>query len=258
VNTVSFTALFLLAAVIFQDDFNDGNADGWYTVGPSNYQVQNERYHFSGGGAVNDATSYRGDTGEMMSTPDYSMCTDVEIDVGIFGGIMTRYSENGLYNMMLVLSVPHQALRLYRWHWSSIELIESYSFPVQAGTTYTIRGTRPYICHGVLWFNRESTLLGIEKTADSIVMPAYFFNMYKHTVMQNLNGIPGITISSRFPAGIVLTDLPYAGEWTPAEQSQFYSIRLQSAGDSLLVELDTNNTEPVFIRRVVLTRNADQ
>ncbi|MCD4708620.1 MAG: hypothetical protein K8S62_12880 [Candidatus Sabulitectum sp.] len=122
----------------------------------------------------------------------------------------------------------------------------------------TIRGTRPYICHGVLWFNRESTLLGIEKTADSIVMPAYFFNMYKHTVMQNLNGIPGITISSRFPAGIVLTDLPYAGEWTPAEQSQFYSIRLQSAGDSLLVELDTNNTEPVFIRRVVLTRNADQ
>lgn len=138
-NTVSFAICYLLATVLFQDDFNDGNADGWYTVGPSNYQVQNERYHFSGGGAVNDATSYRGDTGEVMSTPDYSVCADVEIDVGIFGGMMTRYSENGLYNMMLVLSVPHQALRLYRWHWSSIELIESYSFPVQAGTTYTMK-----------------------------------------------------------------------------------------------------------------------
>lgn len=137
--TTALSILTLVSTVFFQDDFNDGNADGWFTVGPSNYEVQNERYHFSGGGAVNDATSYRGDTGEVMSTPDYSMRADVEIDVGIFGGMMTRYSEDGLYNMMLVLSVPHQALNLYRWHWSSIELLESYSFPVQTGTTYTMR-----------------------------------------------------------------------------------------------------------------------
>ncbi len=131
--------LILVSTVLFQDDFNDGTADEWFTVGPSSYEVQDQRYHFSGGGAVNHATSYRGDAGEVMSTPDYSMCTDVEIDVGIFGGMMTRYSENGLYNMMLVLSIPHQALRLYRWHWSSIELIESYPFPVQTGITYTVK-----------------------------------------------------------------------------------------------------------------------
>ncbi|OPX28665.1 MAG: hypothetical protein B1H09_07500 [Gemmatimonadaceae bacterium 4484_173] len=138
-NTISVTLLLLTAAVFFQDDFNDGNADGWYTVGPSNYQVQNGWYNFSGGGAVNDATSYRGDAGEQMSTADYSMLTDVIVDVGIFGGMMVRYSEDGLYNMMLVLSVPHQALRLYRWHWSSIELLDSYSFSVQTGTAYTAR-----------------------------------------------------------------------------------------------------------------------
>lgn len=133
------TILFLGSTVLFQDNFDDGNADGWFTVGPSGYQVQDGRYHFSGGGAVNDATSYRGETGEEMSTPDYSMRTDVEIDVGIFGGMMVRYSEDGLYNMMLVLSVPHQALNLYRWHWYSIELIESFSFPVQTGVTYSMR-----------------------------------------------------------------------------------------------------------------------
>ena len=138
-NIVLITMLFTVSTVFFQDDFNDGNADGWYTVGPSTYEVQDERYHFSGGGAVNDATSYRGDAGEVMSTSDYSMRTDVEIDVGIFGGMMIRYSEDGLYNIMLVLSMPHQALNLYRWYWSSIELVDSYSFAVQAGTTYSMR-----------------------------------------------------------------------------------------------------------------------
>ncbi|MCK5784933.1 MAG: hypothetical protein KAH54_00085 [Candidatus Sabulitectum sp.] len=138
-NTVSCTLLIILATVLFQDDFNDGTAEGWYTVGPSNYQVQDGRYHFSGGGAVNDATSYRGESGEVMSTSDYSMQADIEIDVGVFGGMMTRYWEDGEYNMMLVLSIPHQALNLYRWHWTSIVLVDSYSFPVQAGTTYTVK-----------------------------------------------------------------------------------------------------------------------
>ncbi len=138
-TSIAVTILILMSSILFQDDFNDGNADGWFTVGPSTYTVLNQRYNFNGGGAVNDATSYRGDTGEFMSTSDYSMTTDVEIDVGIFGGLMVRYSEDGLYNLMLVLSIPHQALRLYRWHWSSIELLDSYAFPVQTGATYTVR-----------------------------------------------------------------------------------------------------------------------
>jgi len=131
--------LFAVSTIFFQDDFTDGDAFGWYTVGPSDYDVHEGRYHFSGGGAVNDATSYRGDEGETMSTSDYSMCADTEIDVGIFGGMMLRYSEGGEYNMMLVLSLPHQALNLYRWHWTSIELIDSYPLTVQAGTTYRMR-----------------------------------------------------------------------------------------------------------------------
>jgi hypothetical protein len=149
-NTTGVTLLCLTATVFFQDDFNDGNADGWYTVGPSNFQVQNGWYNFNGGGAVNDATSYRGDSGEEMGTADYSMRTDIIIDVGVFGGMMVRYSEEGLYNMMLVLSVPHQTLRLYRWHWSSIELLDSYYFPVQTGTAYTVR----FQCSGNVFAGR--------------------------------------------------------------------------------------------------------
>ena len=156
-TSAAVTILIIISSILFQDDFNDGNADGWVTVGPSTYAVLNQRYNFSGGGAVNDATSYRGDTGDFMSTPDYSIKTDVEIDVGIFGGLMVRYSENGLYNLMLVLSVPHQALRLYRWHWSSIELLDSCAFPVQTGTTYVVRmQCREDTFAGRAWLSTES------------------------------------------------------------------------------------------------------
>jgi hypothetical protein len=138
---VSIVSAFLLGflSVFFQDDFNDGNADGWYTVGPSDFAVEDGRYHFSGGGAVNDATSYRGDLGEIMSTADYSMTADVEIDVGTFGGMMVRYREEGAYNLLLVLSLPGQSLNLYRWYFSSIELVDSYPMTVSADTPLRVR-----------------------------------------------------------------------------------------------------------------------
>lgn len=135
----SLHILLFISSILFQDNFNDGNADGWFTVGPSTYSVEGNRYHFSGGGAVNDATSYMGDSGETMSIADYSARTDVDIDVGNLGGLMVRYSEEGEYNMMLVLNHPSQSLNLYRWYWTSIELLDSYTFPVEIGTTYRVK-----------------------------------------------------------------------------------------------------------------------
>ena len=131
--------LVAFASVLFQDDFSDGNADGWFQVGSPDYTVENSQYHFSGGGAVNDATSYRGEQGETMSTPDYSLTSDVRIDVGTFGGCMVRYRQDGPYNLLLVLGLPQQSLNLYRWHWDSIELLDSYSMTVLEDTYYTIR-----------------------------------------------------------------------------------------------------------------------
>ena len=65
--TTALQLAILVSTIFFQDDFNDGSAENWFTVGPSTYEVQDSRYHFSGGGAVNDATAYRGDLGETMS-----------------------------------------------------------------------------------------------------------------------------------------------------------------------------------------------
>ncbi len=138
-NVILSIIIFAASTVLFQDDFNDGNADGWFTKGAFTYQVLDGRYHFSGGESGNNPTSYRGDTGMEMSTPDYSVMMDAEIEVGILIGIMARYREDGLYNIMLVLSIPSQSLNLYRWHWSSIELLDSYPFPVQEGITYRMK-----------------------------------------------------------------------------------------------------------------------
>ncbi len=132
------------AAVLFQDNFSDGNADGWFQVGSSDYTVEDAQYHFYGGGAVNDATSYRGEQGETMSTQDYSLTSDVRIDVGTFGGCMVRYREDGPYNLLLVLGLPQQSLNLYRWHWNSIELLDACPMTVIEDTYYTVR----FQCNG--------------------------------------------------------------------------------------------------------------
>jgi len=116
----------------------------------------------------------------------------------------------------------------------------------------TIRGTEPYTSHGVLWFNRESPLTGISVNADSLVIPAYFFNGYKHTVMFNHHGVPGIAVTSDRPAGIALADMPLGAQWIPGEHSGSLSVQLQNSGDSLTVELTTDQAQPVFVSEVVL------
>lgn len=116
----------------------------------------------------------------------------------------------------------------------------------------TVRGTEPYTSHGVLWFNRESPLTGISVNADSLVIPAYFFNRYKHTVMFNHHGVPGIAVSSDRPAGIALADMPLGAQWISGEHSGSLSVQLQNSGDSLTVELTTDQAQPVFVSEVVL------
>ncbi|MEA3265794.1 MAG: hypothetical protein U9P42_02465 [Candidatus Fermentibacteria bacterium] len=138
---------------------------------------------------------------------------------------------------------------------SGLAVAESLSISSEFQRLYSrviVRGTEPYTSHGVLWFNRESPLTGIKTSADSMVIPAYFFNQYKHTVMFNQNGVPGIAVTCDAPAGIVLADVPPGSEWIPVEYSSSLSVQLQYSGDSLIVELATDQTDPVFVKEVVL------
>ncbi len=117
-----------------------------------------------------------------------------------------------------------------------------------------VQGTRPYFFTGTLWFNRESSLIGIEVANDSIVIPAYFFNKYQHTVMHTQNGIPGIYVTVDSPAAIDLLDFPEDQEWIPVQDNRPLTIQLHVVGDSITIELNTNETEPLFVERVILVR----
>lgn len=65
-----------LADILFEDDFNDGNADGWMEIVPeATYEVNADlRYEFSFDGPENvDAISANYDGPGYMTVPDYSV-----------------------------------------------------------------------------------------------------------------------------------------------------------------------------------------
>ncbi len=74
------TSLCLSQTIYFQDDFNDGNADGWYEfLSDANYEVNDSlRYEISYTGAADTfGLAVRGDNGTVMSVPDYSVRVEV-------------------------------------------------------------------------------------------------------------------------------------------------------------------------------------
>jgi len=127
------------SATLFYDDFDDGTAEGWHEISMVEYEVVDGMYWMHGGYEENHGISFNGDATGFMSTPDYSSTCIVLPETGTFFGMMTRFREDAPYNLMLVLSEPHQSLRLYRWHWSSIEILDYELFEVSLGEEYRVR-----------------------------------------------------------------------------------------------------------------------
>ena len=127
------------STVFFYDDFDDGTADGWHEISIVEYDVVDGMYRMYGGYEENHGISFNGDSAGYMSIPDYSARSLVLPETGTFFGMMVRFREDAPYNLMLVLGEPHQSLRLYRWHWVSIELLDSEPFDVHTGEEYWMR-----------------------------------------------------------------------------------------------------------------------
>jgi hypothetical protein len=125
--------------VLFSDDFNDGNADGWFELNMIEYEVVDSMYYFHGGYEENHGISFNGDNAGFMSVPDYSAMCSVILETGYFIGMLTRFSEIAEYNLMLVLCPPTSELRLYSWHWTGLVLMDDAYFPVEYGQQYWLR-----------------------------------------------------------------------------------------------------------------------
>lgn len=143
----SLSVLLCISSILFQDDFNDGNADGWFTVGTADYTVEDNKYHFTAGTGIYQAISYRGETGETMSIADYCVTVDIEPNVGLFHGLSVRYSEDAQFNLMLVLCPQEQTLHILRYSFYSLIAIDTYEMPIQAESTYRLK----FQCDGTIF-----------------------------------------------------------------------------------------------------------
>lgn len=129
----------LFGGVLFQDDFNDGNADGWHEVSMVSYDVVEGMYRMYGGYEENHGIAFNGDDDGYMSTPDHSASCRIIPETGVFFGMMCRFSEDTDYRIMLVLSHLHQQLRLYRWGAFGLDLVGSAPFTVELYEEYWLR-----------------------------------------------------------------------------------------------------------------------
>jgi hypothetical protein len=92
------------AGVLFSDDFNDGDDDGWSHYGGAGFDVSAGVYYIYSNGTGVRGISYSGDSGGQMSMADYSMAARVYFDAGNTAGIAARYSDSGEWFYVLVLS----------------------------------------------------------------------------------------------------------------------------------------------------------
>jgi hypothetical protein len=127
------------AQVLFQDDFDDGDAQGWHEISMVNYDVVDGMYRMYGGYEENHGITFNGDDNGYMSTADYSTTCMIVPETGSFFGMMMRFSEANQHNIMIVLSDLHQDLRIYSWHLYGITLLDSESFPVEMNQQYWMR-----------------------------------------------------------------------------------------------------------------------
>lgn len=134
---ICFTAV---GEVLFTEDFDDGNDDGWTHIGAANFDVVSQEYLIYSQGDRGQGMSLNGDMAGFMSTPDYSVLCTVCIDAGKNAGIVARYSGEDSWHYCLLLKPYSAALVLQRSKDTGPTLIiDSYSVDLMLDTDYLLR-----------------------------------------------------------------------------------------------------------------------
>ncbi len=148
---VILTALILVsggiafAEILFEDDFSDGDADGWleWTSGygaNAQYNVVDEEYVLSNSGTGwIPAASHNGDQSGMMSTPDYSIVTQITPVSCFRAGILARGYIPTFTGYLLVIIPSTNTFGISKLTSSGPEMITSLSMPLSYNQTYWVR-----------------------------------------------------------------------------------------------------------------------
>jgi len=125
--------------VLFSDDFNDGNADGWFENPGVTYEVIEGEYCFWGGTESSIAHSFSGDVNGYMSVPDYSFLASVNIEAGILIGQMVRFSYTSDNMYVLCFGSEFFGLVLARVDQNNFYLLDIYPMVLDYSQDYWMR-----------------------------------------------------------------------------------------------------------------------
>ncbi|RKZ01950.1 hypothetical protein DRQ21_09655 [Candidatus Fermentibacteria bacterium] len=138
----------LLGGVLLEDDFSDGNDDGWlkWTEGyasNASYEVAEGEYHLmnSGPGWI-PAASHTGDLANgTMSSSDYSILVKVTPEACYRAGILARGFMPSFTGYILVMIPSENKLVLSKMMSTGPQTLDLTTVPLQYGQAYWLRLT---------------------------------------------------------------------------------------------------------------------
>lgn len=128
------------ADLLFSDDFNDGNADGWVTSGAAGFEVIENQYYIYFQGERGNGKTLNGDASGSMSTPDYSILCSILIQCGTEAGVIARYTGSDDWYYRMILRPNSSRIVLQRRKDSGVSLeLQSVPYSLEHGISYRIR-----------------------------------------------------------------------------------------------------------------------
>lgn len=128
------------AEVYFEDDFSDGDDDGWIKSGSAGFLVTNGEYNIFAGGLRGQGLTLNGDNSGVMSQPDYSIRCILRIECGLEAGVVARYigSDDWYYQIVFKPSSEQVILERTKLLGPTMTLDE-YFLPLALNEEYFVR-----------------------------------------------------------------------------------------------------------------------
>lgn len=204
-------------AVYFQDDFNDGNADGWFEqVTGAYYEVVDYKYQFTAdSGSFTRALSFNSDNTGGMSVADYSILSEMcahSPTHAMGSAVRANYSQETGY--VAYLRVYQNEVVIYRMDSSGNEELAQEPITLDYDQFYWVRFTcidslfRLKIWTGVPADEPEDWLISVED--GTYTDPGYFcIGSWNLSSNSGLDAeFDNVTVSE--PVPLALTQLTWA------------------------------------------------
>lgn len=144
-SLIIFSGILANADTLFEDNFSDGNADGWsaWTSGygaNAQYNVIDQEYVLSNSGSGwIPAAAHNGDQGGIMSTADYSIVAQITPVSCFRAGILARGYIPTFTGYLLVIIPSQNTFGISKLTSSGPVSIASISMPLSFNETYWVR-----------------------------------------------------------------------------------------------------------------------